>query len=107
MERLIVETDDPPRKVRVEVCGRCVAHAVLETLARRVAGEGRMDDTRTATARIRTLTRELSTLLEEEAPQPIVKFLSAQDIPGWVAEGLRDAIRRKICKIAEKSPATH
>jgi hypothetical protein len=26
-ERLIVETDDPPRKVHVEVCGRCVAAA--------------------------------------------------------------------------------
>jgi hypothetical protein len=46
-ERLIVETDDPPRKVRVEVCGRCVAGAVLEAIARGVACEGRMDDTRT------------------------------------------------------------
>jgi hypothetical protein len=26
-ERLIVETGDPPHKVHVEVCGRCVAHA--------------------------------------------------------------------------------
>jgi hypothetical protein len=56
------------------------------------------------TARIRTLTRELSTLLEQEAPQPIMKFLSAQDIPAWLAEGLREAIRRKI---AEESPTTH
>jgi hypothetical protein len=56
------------------------------------------------TERIRTLTRELSTLLEEEAPRRKVKFLSAQDIPAWVAEGLRDAIRRKI---AEENPATH
>ena len=55
------------------------------------------------TARIRTLTRELSTLLAQE-PRPIVKFLSAQDIPAWVAEGLKDAIRRKI---AEESPTTH
>jgi hypothetical protein len=45
-ERLIVEKDDPPRKVRVEVCGRCVARAVLEALARRIAGEGRMNDPR-------------------------------------------------------------
>jgi hypothetical protein len=43
-----VETDDPPRKVRVKVCGRCTAAAVLEAIARRVACEGRMDDTRTA-----------------------------------------------------------
>jgi hypothetical protein len=55
------------------------------------------------TARIRTLTRELLTLLAQE-PRPTVKFLSAQDIPAWVAEGLRDAIRRKI---AEESPAPH
>jgi hypothetical protein len=39
-ERLIVETDDPPRKVRVEVCGKCVAHKVLAPIARRVAREG-------------------------------------------------------------------
>jgi hypothetical protein len=45
--RFIVETGDPPRKVRVEVCGRCTAAAVLEALARRVTCEGRMDDTRT------------------------------------------------------------
>ena len=47
-ERLIVETDDGARKVHVEVCGRCVARAVLEAIARRVVGEGRIDDTRTA-----------------------------------------------------------
>jgi hypothetical protein len=47
-ERLIIETDDPPRKVHVEVCGRCVAREVLAAIARRVACEGRMDDTRTA-----------------------------------------------------------
>jgi hypothetical protein len=47
-ERLIVEKDDPPRKVHVEVCGRCVARALLEAIARRVAGEGRIDDPRKA-----------------------------------------------------------
>jgi hypothetical protein len=36
------------------------------------------------TARIKTLTRELSTLLAQEAPRPAVKFLSAADLPGWV-----------------------
>jgi hypothetical protein len=56
------------------------------------------------TARIRTLTRELSTLLAQEAPRPAVKFLSAADIPAWVAEGLREAIRRKC---AEESPVAH
>jgi hypothetical protein len=56
------------------------------------------------TARIKTLKRELSTLLEEESPRPAVKFLSAQDIPAWVAEGLREAIRRKC---AEESQAAH
>jgi hypothetical protein len=55
------------------------------------------------TKRIRDLTRELSTLLEEESPRPAVKFLTAADLPGWVAEGLRDAIRRKIAE----SPALH
>jgi hypothetical protein len=33
-----------------------------------------------------------------------VKFLSAADLPGWVAEGLREAIRRKC---AEESPIVH
>jgi hypothetical protein len=47
------------------------------------------------------LTRELSSLLKEEAPQPAMKFLSGADIPGWVAEGLREAIRRKC---AEETP---
>ena len=56
------------------------------------------------TARIRTLTRELSTLLAQEAPRPAVKFLSAADLPNWVAEGLREAIRRKC---AEESPIVH
>jgi hypothetical protein len=50
------------------------------------------------------LSRELSTLLAEDAPQPTVKFLSPQDIPDWVVEGLRDAIRRKC---AEECPTTH
>ena len=54
--------------------------------------------------RIRTLADELSTLLAQEAPPPAVKFLTAADIPSWVAEGLREAIRRKI---AEEGPATH
>jgi hypothetical protein len=38
--RLIVESDDPPRKVHVEVYGKCVAHEVLAPIARRVAREG-------------------------------------------------------------------
>jgi hypothetical protein len=50
------------------------------------------------------LTRELSTLLAQEAARPVVKFLSATDLPGWVAEGLREAIRRKC---AEESPIVH
>jgi hypothetical protein len=56
------------------------------------------------TAQIKTLTRELASLLKEEAPRPAVKFLSAADLPGWVAEGLREAIRRKC---AEESPIVH
>jgi hypothetical protein len=56
------------------------------------------------TARIKTLTRELASLLKEEAPRPAVKFLTAMDLPSWVAEGLRDALRRKI---AEESPSVH
>jgi hypothetical protein len=54
--------------------------------------------------RIQVLTRELSTLLEQETPRPVVKFLSAADLPAWVAEGLREAIRRKC---AEESPIMH
>jgi hypothetical protein len=56
------------------------------------------------TARIKTLTRELASLLKEESPRPGVKFLNAADLPAWLAEGLREAIRRKI---AEESPTTH
>jgi hypothetical protein len=56
------------------------------------------------TERIKTLTRELSALLAQEAPRPKVQRLTAADLPGWVAEGLRDAIRRKI---AEETPTTH
>ena len=55
-------------------------------------------------ARITRLTRELSTLLEQEAPRPTAKFLTAADIPNWVAEGLRAALRRKC---VEESPTNH
>ena len=54
------------------------------------------------TERIKTLTRELSALLAQEAPK--IRWLTAADLPNWVAEGLRDAIRRKI---AEETPTTH
>jgi hypothetical protein len=33
-----------------------------------------------------------------------MKFLSRADVPAWVAEGLREAIRRKC---AEETPITH
>jgi hypothetical protein len=56
------------------------------------------------TARIKSLTRELASLLVQESPRPAVKFLDAADIPAWVAEGLREAIRRKC---AEESPVSH
>ena len=56
------------------------------------------------TERIKTLTRELSALLAQEAPRPKIKWLTAADLPSWVAEGLRDALRRKI---AEDAPTTH
>jgi hypothetical protein len=46
--------------------------------------------------RIRQLTHELATLLEEEAPRPPVKFLTASDVPAWVLAGLSEAIRRKL-----------
>jgi hypothetical protein len=39
-ERLVVETDDPPRKIRVEVCGKCVAREVLAAIARRFRAKG-------------------------------------------------------------------
>jgi hypothetical protein len=52
------------------------------------------------TDRIRTLTHELTTLMAEElgGPRPAVKFLTAADLPTWVAEGLRDAIRRQLAE---------
>jgi hypothetical protein len=50
------------------------------------------------------LTRELASLLAQEAPRPALKVLTAADIPSWVAEGLRDAIRRKL---VEESPIVH
>jgi hypothetical protein len=56
------------------------------------------------TAQIRTLTRELASLLEEESPRPKIRWLTAADIPAWVAEELREAIRRKC---AEESGAAH
>ena len=58
------------------------------------------------TERIRILTRELASLLEEEggAPKPIVKVLTAADSPSWVAQGLIAAIRRKC---AEGAPTAH
>jgi hypothetical protein len=48
------------------------------------------------TARIKALTTELASLYEEMRPPPRVTFISAADLPCWLAEGLRDAIRRKI-----------
>jgi hypothetical protein len=54
--------------------------------------------------RIRTLSHELSILLAEENPQRPIKFLSAADLPLWVAEGLKAAVRRKI---AEDAPGVH
>jgi hypothetical protein len=55
-------------------------------------------------AKITKLTRELSTLLEEEAPRPRIRWLTAADIPAWVAEGLREVIRRKC---VEETPVSH
>jgi len=54
--------------------------------------------------RIQTLARELSTLLAQEGPRPKIRQLTAADLPAWVAEGLREAIRRKA---AEESPSVH
>jgi hypothetical protein len=56
------------------------------------------------TERIKTLTCELSALLAQEAPRPKIRWLTAADLPSGVAEGLRDALRRKI---AEETPTTH
>jgi hypothetical protein len=54
--------------------------------------------------RIKVLTTELSSLLAEENPLPSVKCLTQADLPGWVAQGLRDAILRKI---AAETPIKH
>jgi hypothetical protein len=48
--------------------------------------------------RIQTLARELSTLLGEEWPRPKIRWLTASDLPPAIAEGLRDALRRKIAE---------
>jgi hypothetical protein len=55
--------------------------------------------------RIKALTTELATLLEQEwGPPPKVKFITACDLPTWLAQALGDAIRRKI---AEETPSGH
>jgi hypothetical protein len=55
--------------------------------------------------RIQTLSTELSRLLEQEyGPPTKVKVLTHDDLPCWLAEGLRAAVRRKI---AEESPGVH
>ena len=56
------------------------------------------------TERIKDLARELSALLAQESPRPKIRWLTAADLPSWVAQGLRDALRRKI---AEETPTTH
>jgi hypothetical protein len=48
---LVIETDEPPRKTVVEVCGKCVANAVLEALARRAANIIRVPNDERATPR--------------------------------------------------------
>jgi hypothetical protein len=49
--------------------------------------------------RIRALTRELATLYEEELqPLPRVTFVSAGDLPAWLAAALGDALRRKLAE---------
>jgi hypothetical protein len=49
--------------------------------------------------RIKALTTELATLLEQECgPRPQVRMLSTAELPVWLAEGLRDAIRRAIAQ---------
>jgi hypothetical protein len=53
------------------------------------------------TERIKDLARELSALLAQEAPRPKIRWLTGADLPAWVAEGLRDALRRKT---AEEPP---
>jgi hypothetical protein len=53
------------------------------------------------TERIKDLARELSALLAQESPRPKIRWLTAADLPSWVAQGLRDALRRKI---AEETP---
>ena len=50
------------------------------------------------TERIKDLARELSALLAQESPRPKIRWLTAADLPSWVAEGLRDAIRRKCAE---------
>ena len=54
--------------------------------------------------RIMKLAGELSALLAQETPRPKIRWLTAADLPAWVAEGLREAIRRKC---AEESPIVH
>jgi hypothetical protein len=60
MERLIVETSDGARKAHAEVCGKCVAAAVLEAIARRVTdnlqrGDNDAQATREATEFTKTI----------------------------------------------------
>jgi hypothetical protein len=102
-ERLTIEIDERLGKIRVEVCGRCVARAVLEVLARRTVGEGRTDDTGTADGPNQNIDARTIDAAGAGAAAGSEIF-SAADLPAWLAEGLRAAIRRKI---AEESPARH
>jgi hypothetical protein len=56
------------------------------------------------TDRIRTLTRELVSLLEAEAPRPrpTMRFISGDDMPPWVRDWLLEQIRN-----LRQSPGLH
>jgi hypothetical protein len=57
------------------------------------------------TERIRTLTRELSTLLAQEAPRlPAVRMISAHEAPQPVRQWLLEQLRRAN---AQDNPSVH
>jgi hypothetical protein len=56
------------------------------------------------TARIRALTRVLSMLLAEEAPRPVMRLVSGNEMPPWVKAWLLEQIQRAS---KEENPALH
>ena len=77
---------------------------MLAAIARRLACEGRTDDPRTTDGANQNIDARTGVAAGGGIAAAEDTWLTAADIPAWVAEGLREAIRRKC---AEESQAAH